>query len=80
MTPKITHSPVQIATREEILEGKLLLVEGALVAVASHLSESHNGEAGKWFIEAAFGHLDPKPLRTFDSLDELISFVQKQYQ
>lgn len=80
MTHKITRSPIKIATKDEVLEGNLLFVEGALVAVASHLSDSHNGEGGKWFVEAAFARLDPKPVRTFETLEQIILYIHEHYR
>jgi hypothetical protein len=79
VTPNITHSPVQLATKTEILDARLFFVEGALVAVVSQLSASHDSHAGKWFIEAAFGQLDPKHADMFASLEDVERFVRERY-
>jgi hypothetical protein len=77
--PAITHSPIQVATKIEILDAKLFFVEGALVAVVSQLSAAHNSHAGRWFIEAAFGRLNPKDMQTFASLDDVEHFIRQRY-
>jgi hypothetical protein len=75
----ITHSPVRVATKTEILDGELFFVDGVLVAVASKLSSSHNSEAGKWFTEACFGQLESTQKRLFDTLPDLTAFIAQHY-
>jgi hypothetical protein len=79
VTLALTHSPIQLATKTEILDAKLFFVEGALVAVVSNLSAAHNSHAGRWFIEAAFGRLNSKDMQTFASLDEVEQFIRQRY-
>lgn len=53
--------PVRVDAVEEG-EGCLVFAEGCLLAVLVRLSESHEDEAGYWFLEKGFGRLDrPDP-------------------
>ncbi len=79
MKPSITHSPVNIATKSEVLKGQLVYVEGTLIAVVSELSDTHNGDSGRWFIEASFGQLDAKQHRTFTTFEELSEYISSHY-
>ncbi len=49
----------QVATRSDDAESQLVFADGFLVAVLVRLSEQHGADAGKWFLEAGFGPIDP---------------------
>lgn len=51
--------PVQVATRSDDAESQLVFADGFLVAVLVRLSKQHGADAGKWFLEAGFGPVDP---------------------
>ena len=57
MPPSITFRPIAIAIGAPDDQGQLVLVDGRLAAVLSHLLDSAHGEEhrGGWFVEAAFG-------------------------
>ena len=50
--------PVQVATGSDDQESQLVFVDGFLAAVLVKLSEQHDDDAGKWFLEAGFGRVD----------------------
>jgi len=49
--------PVQVATGSEDQESQLVFHEGLLVAILVQLSEFHEADAGKWFLEVGFGRV-----------------------
>jgi hypothetical protein len=50
---------VQVATGSDDAESQLVFADGFLVAVLVRLSEQHDDDAGKWFLEAGFGPIEP---------------------
>ncbi|CAM3260816.1 MULTISPECIES: hypothetical protein [Methylobacterium] len=61
--------PVQVGTGSEDQESQLVFHEGFLVAVLVRLSEMHEADAGKWFLEAGFGMVDDPCPPTFADID-----------
>ncbi|MCJ2072529.1 hypothetical protein MKK75_27690 [Methylobacterium sp. J-030] len=55
----LSLQPVQVATKSDDAESQLVFADGFLVAVLVRLSEQHGADAGKWFLEAGFGPVDP---------------------
>ena len=53
----LTFRPIRIATGSEDEDGCLVFNEDHLIAVLVRLSDLHGDAEGKWFLEAAFGHL-----------------------
>ena len=70
--------PVRIATGSQDEEGELVFADGRLVAVLVHLSDEHEDEAGKWFLEAGFGRVSQPNPPTFSNLDEAQAWIQRQ--
>ncbi|MFB0490120.1 hypothetical protein ABIE45_002706 [Methylobacterium sp. OAE515] len=70
--------PVQVATNSDDTESRLVFADGFLVAVLVRLSEQHEDEAGKWFLEAGFGPVDPLFPPLFADLDEAQSWILEQ--
>lgn len=70
--------PVQVATGSQDQESNLVFHEGFLVAVLVRLSEQHEDEAGKWFLEAGFGRIDPLFPPLFADLDEAQAWILEQ--
>lgn len=60
--------PVRLATGSDDEEGVLVFADGRLVAVLVRLSDQHDDDAGAWFFEAGFGHLDGVEHPTFADL------------
>lgn len=56
----------------------LVLRDGRLAAVLSHLSAMHDEMAGMWFVEALFGPPPPKPRHTFANPDEFAAWLEKE--
>ena len=65
---------VETGTRDE--EGRLVFVDGRLVAVLVLLSEAHEDVAGHWFLEHAFGRLHAH--LTFPGLGAATAWIDEQ--
>ncbi len=73
-----TLQPMWVATGVDE-EGMLVLDERErLVAVLTRLGEPHDGLAGRWFLEAGFGHLDEPDHTTFADLDAAQDWIGKR--
>jgi hypothetical protein len=73
-----TLQPIRVATGVDE-EGMLVLDERErLVAVLTRLGEPHDGLAGRWFLEAGFGHLDEPDHTTFADLDAAQDWIGKR--
>ena len=70
--------PVQVATGSEDQESQLVFHEGFLVAVLVRLSEQHEDDAGKWFLEAGFGRVDDLNAPLFADLDSAQTWILDQ--
>jgi hypothetical protein len=70
--------PVQVATGSEDQESRLVFHDGFLVAILMRLSDEHEGEAGRWFLEAGFGQVDSVRSATFADLDEAQAWIAGQ--
>jgi hypothetical protein len=70
--------PVNVATGSHDTESQLVFSDGFLVAVLVHLSEEHEADADKWFLEAGFGRVDHPDPPTFADLDEAQSWIEQR--
>ena len=70
--------PVQVSTGSDDTESRLVFEDGFLVAVLVCLSDEHEAEAGKWFLEAGFGRVDNASPPTFADLDEAQGWISDQ--
>jgi hypothetical protein len=70
--------PVQVATGSDDQESHLVFHEGFLVAVLVHLSEQHEADAGKWFLEVGFGRVDDLNAPLFADLNEAQGWIEQQ--
>lgn len=70
--------PVQVALKSDDAEGQLVFADGFLVAVLVRLSEQHEADAGKWFLEAGFGPVDPLFPPLFADLDDAQGWIEQQ--
>jgi hypothetical protein len=70
--------PVHIATRNHDSQSELVFADGFLVAVLVQLSEDHEDEAGKWFLEAGFGPIEVPDPPTFADLDEAQGWIEQR--
>jgi hypothetical protein len=70
--------PVQVATGSDDAESQLVFADGFLVAVLVRLSEQHEDDAGKWFVEAGFGRVDDLNAPLFASLDKAQGWIEQQ--
>ena len=67
--------PVQVATGSEDQESQLVFREGFLVAILVRLSDLHETDAGKWFLEAGFGRVTDISGPTFADIDEAQAWI-----
>jgi hypothetical protein len=58
----------------------LVLRDGRLAAVLSHLSAMHDEMAGLWFVEAFCGAAPPKPRHMFETPDEFVVWLEAEGQ
>ena len=70
--------PVQVATGSNDAESQLVFSDGFLVAILVRLSEQHEDDAGKWFLEAGFGQVDDLSAPLFTDLDEAQAWILEQ--
>ncbi len=68
--------PTPIAKGSGDTEGQLVFAKGFLVAVLVRLSDDHEQDAGKWFLEAGFGRVDDQSQPTFAELDDAQAWIQ----
>jgi hypothetical protein len=76
MKPELRPVRIDTASRDE--EGLLVFVADRLVAVLVKLSEQHGSEAGQWFLEHGFGHLDDPKRPTFIELDAAKHWIEER--
>ena len=69
--------PVNTGSCDE--DGRLVLVNGHLVAVLVRLADQvHAEQSGAWFLEAGFGPCASAQLPVFDSLDVAQDWVRRK--
>ena len=68
--------PVQVATGSDDQESQLVFADGFLAAVLVQLSQQHDEDAGKWFLEAGFGRVDDFRAPIFADLDEAQAWIE----
>ena len=70
--------PIPVMTGMDDREGRLILVDGSLVAVIVRLDDPEHGtHVGKWFLEASFSPRH-SPAALFDSPDDAAAWVAGQ--
>lgn len=67
---------VQVATGSNDQESQLVFADGFLAAVLVHLSDLHDEDAGKWFLEAGFGRVDDYAAPIFVDLGEAQAWIE----
>ena len=67
--------PVWVASRSDDTEGRLVFAGGCLVAVLVRLSDMHDADAGRWFLEAGFAWLEGRRQPVFADLDEAQAWI-----
>ena len=70
--------PARVAAGGNDTESQLVFEAGFLVAVLVRLSDDHEDEAGKWFLEVGFGPLDVVMRPTFADLDEAQDWIARR--
>jgi len=69
--------PVNTGSRDD--DGRLVLVDGRLVAVLVRLADrAHAEHTGAWFLEAGFGPCACAQWPVFDSLEVARDWVRRQ--
>jgi hypothetical protein len=56
-------------------EGRLILIDGRLIAVMVKLSELHEHLAGRWYLETGYGVLKSEQ-PSFSDLDSAVEWIQ----
>ena len=74
--PRIEFRPVQVRSEGQSA-GRLAFLEDELIAVLIQLDNSHGDLEGKWYVEAAFNHLEPMREQIFETLDEVAAWVRQ---
>lgn len=69
---------VQVATGSDDAESQLVFADGFLVAILVRLSAQHGADAGKWFLEAGFGPIDPLAPPLFADLPVARAWIMRQ--
>jgi hypothetical protein len=69
---------ITLDTNDGDNQAVLVLRDGNLVAVLSHLSALHGEMAGKWFVETMFGTTPPVQPRVFTSPDEFVVWLDEE--
>ncbi|MGE8125442.1 hypothetical protein SAMN02799625_02033 [Methylobacterium sp. UNC300MFChir4.1] len=69
---------VQVATGSDDAESQLVFADGFLVAILVRLSAQHGADAGKWFLEAGFGPIDPLGPPLFADLPAARAWIMRQ--
>ncbi len=73
--------PIQVHTGSSDEEGRLVLVEGRLVAVLVRLTDrAHDVLVGTWFLEAGFGPCAATSPPVFQTLDAAQDWVRIQIE
>ncbi|WP_264048414.1 hypothetical protein [Methylobacterium flocculans] len=67
--------PVQVATGSSDTESHLVFANGFLVAVLVRLSDEHEADAGRWYLEAGFGRVDDPHPPVFADVDEAQAWI-----
>ena len=70
--------PVQVATNSSDNHGLLVFYNDSLVAVLVQLSDDHEDDAGKWFLEVSFGRLVTMDPPIFADLDDANIWIERQ--
>jgi len=78
MRPMIGLQPVEVLTASEDREGRLVLVDGRLVAVLVRLTDPAHEPLlrGAWYLEVGFGLLDGRH-GLFASLEEAVASIKR---
>ena len=72
--------PVQLASGCNDGESHLVFADGLLVAVLVRLSDLHEEESGKWFLEAGFGPIWGRGHPSFASLDAAQAWITNRLE
>ena len=71
----LTVQPVRVSSEEG--DGLLVMSSGSLVAILVRLSELHEEDAGKWYLEAGIGRLHEAGAHpVLDTLEDALDFVE----
>jgi hypothetical protein len=77
----IALRPIQVGVGSHVEEGRIVLVNGKLVAILVCLTGPYDtpGLQGKWFVEAGFGSLSEKH-ELFSTWEEAEAWVRHHCQ
>lgn len=69
---------VQVATGSPDQDGQLVFHNGLLTVVLVRLSDLHDNETGRWFLEVGFGPVGAANSPAFTDLDEAQSWIENR--
>lgn len=72
-----SYKPITLDTNGTDDQGMLVLCEGRLTAILSHLSAIHDEMAGLWYLEMMFGKSPAKPRYTFANPEEFVDWLDE---
>ena len=79
MPNRISFQSVRVAIAGQS-DGRLVFVDGDLVAVVTRLDDTNEDFAGRWFAEVHFEGIGDIQDRTFGSLDEVEAYIESNYR
>ncbi|MDB5598823.1 MAG: hypothetical protein JWN71_867 [Xanthobacteraceae bacterium] len=79
MPDRVTFQPVEVAVAGQT-DGRLVFVDGKLVAVLVKLDGSHDDLAGRWYAEAAFNSLERMSEHTFADLPAAVEWIASRHR
>ncbi|GJD89296.1 MULTISPECIES: hypothetical protein [Methylobacterium] len=62
--------PVRVETGSGDEDGRLVFRDDALIALLVRLSDNHDADSGKWFLEAGFGCVAQERNPLFEDLEQ----------
>lgn len=78
MPDRVTFQPVEVAVAGQT-EGRLVFVDGKLVAVLIKLDVNQHELAGRWYAEAAFNSLERMSDHTFQDLPAVAAWIDAHH-
>jgi hypothetical protein len=71
--------PVKVAITGQS-DGRLVFLDGNLVAVVTRLDHTNDDFSGRWFAEAHFDGMEDIQDQTFGSLEEVQAYIELNYR
>lgn len=79
MPNRVAFQVVKVAISGQS-DGRLVFIDGDLVAVVTRLDQTNEDFAGRWFAEVHFEGFEEIQDRTFGSLEEVEAYIESNYR